>query len=506
VVDVETAFLAVDLGAESGRAVLGRFDGERMALEEVHRFPNMPVRLLDGLHWDVLRIIGEVKDALAKAAKNAGRIESLGVDAWGVDFGLLDRDGSLISNPYHYRDPRTEGMEERAFDRLPREEIYEVTGIQFMPINTLYQLLAMEGSPLLGAAQTLLLVPDLIGYWLTGEKACEFTIASTTQLCDARSGGWARGLMEKMGFPPHIFAEIIPPGTQLGSLLPEVAEETGVKERLPVTAVTSHDTASAVVAVPAESENFAYISSGTWSLVGVELPEPAVTPEGMHANFTNEGGFGGTTRFLKNVMGLWLLQECRRTWARDGRDYCYEELTRLAEAAPTAGSILDPDHPTFLLPGDMPERIRRFCRETGQSPPEEPGAVVRCVLESLALKYRWVLERTERITGRRAEVIHVVGGGVRNTLLCQLTADATRRPVRAGPVEATALGNLMVQAYARGYLSSLEEIRAAVRGSPVEVRDYEPKGSEDEWEDSYEGLGRIMDAAARLDREGAGLE
>jgi rhamnulokinase len=289
-------------------------------------------------------------------------------------------------------------------------------------------------------------------------------------------------------------------------LLPEVAEETGVKERLPVTAVTSHDTASAVVAVPAESENFAYISSGTWSLVGVELPEPAVTPEGMHANFTNEGGFGGTTRFLKNVMGLWLLQECRRTWARDGRDYCYEELTRLAEAAPTAGSILDPDHPTFLLPGDMPERIRRFCRETGQSPPEEPGAVVRCVLESLALKYRWVLERTERITGRRAEVIHVVGGGVRNTLLCQLTADATRRPVRAGPVEATALGNLMVQAYARGYLSSLKEIRAAVRGSPVEVHDYEPKGSEDEWEDAYGRLRRTMDAAARLDREGAGLE
>jgi rhamnulokinase len=497
----ETAFVAVDLGAESGRAVLGRFDGERMALEEVHRFPNTPLRLPDGLHWDVLRIVGEVKDGLAKAARNAGRIESLGVDSWGVDFALLDRDGSLISNPYHYRDPRTEGMEERAFDRMPREEIYEVTGIQFLPINTLYQLLAMEGSPLLGAAQTLLLIPDLIGFWLTGEKACEFTIASTTQLCDARSGGWARDLLERMGFPGHIFAEIIQPGTQLGPLLDDVAEETGVKEGFPVTAVASHDTASAVVAVPAQSENFAYISSGTWSLVGVELPEPAIALEGMHANFTNEGGFGGTTRFLKNVMGLWILQECRRTWAREGRDYSYEELTHFAEAVPGAGSLIDPDHPTFLFPGEMPARVRRFCRETGQSPPEEPGEVVRCVLESLALKYRWVLERAEEITGRRAEVIHIVGGGVRNTLLCQLTADATRRPVRAGPVEATALGNLMVQAYSRGYVGSLEEIRAAVRGSSIEVRDYQPAGSRDTWEDAYERLRRTMDAAAQLDRE-----
>jgi rhamnulokinase len=503
---METAFLAVDLGAESGRAVLGRFDGEQITLEEVHRFPNVPVRLPDGLHWNVLRIAREVKDGIAKATRNGGRIESLGVDAWGVDFALLDRDGCLISNPYHYRDPRTEGMDERAFDRMPKEEIYETTGIQFMPINTLYQLLAMEGSPLLQAAQTLLLIPDLISYWLTGEKACEFTAASTTQLCDARSGGWARDLLEKMRFPGHIFGEIVPPGTRLGPLLPEVAEEIGAKEGLRVTAVASHDTASAVVAVPAESENFAYISSGTWSLVGVELPNPAIAPEGMHANFTNEGGFGGTTRFLKNVMGLWLLQECRRTWAREGREYSYEELTRLAQAVPDAGPLLDPDHPAFLPPGDMPGRIRRFCRETHQSPPEEPGEVVRCVLESLALKYRWVLERAEEITGRRAEVVHVVGGGVRNTLLCQLTADATRRPVRAGPVEATALGNLMVQAYARGYLGSLEEIRAAVRGSSVKVHEYRPTGSADEWDEAYERLRRVMEAAAQLDTEGATLE
>jgi rhamnulokinase len=500
----ETAFLAVDPGAESGRAVVGRFDGDRITLEEVHRFPNVPVRLPDGWHWDVLRILGDVKDGIAKAAKSGGRIESLGVDAWGVDFGLLDRAGCLISNPYHYRDPRTEGMQEKAFGRMPKEEIYETTGLQFMPINTLYQLLAMEDSPLLQAAQTLLLIPDLIGYWLTGEKACEFTAASTTQLCDARSGGWARGLLDSMRFPGRIFGELVPPGTQLGPLLSEVAEETGAKKGLPVTAVASHDTASAVVAVPAERENFAYISSGTWSLVGVELPEPSIAPEGMRANFTNEGGFDGTTRFLKNVMGLWLLQECRRTWAREGREYSYEELTHLARAVPTAGPLVDPDHPAFLPPGDMPARIRRFCRETQQRPPEEPGELVRCVLESLALKYRWVLERTKEITGRHAEVIHVVGGGVRSTLLCQLTADATRRLVRAGPVEATALGNLMVQAYARGYLGSLKDIRAAVRGSSVEVRDYQPTGSADAWDDAYERLQRVIDAT-RPDAEGASL-
>jgi rhamnulokinase len=499
-------FLAVDLGAESGRVVLGGFDGKTMSLEEVHRFPNTPVRLLDGLHWDVLRIVEEVKNGLARVAGGGRRIESLGIDSWGVDFGLLDRDGALISNPYHYRDPRTEGMDQRAFGRMPKEEIYGATGIQFMPINSLFQLLAMEGSPLLEAAQQLLLIPDLIGYWFTGERACEATNASTTQLYDPRSGNWAYGLLERMSLPAHVFGQIIPPGSQLGSLLPQVAEETGIEGGLPVTAVASHDTASAVVAVPAEGENFAYISSGTWSLMGVELPEPLITPAGMNANFTNEGGFEGTTRFLKNVMGLWILQECRRTWAREGREYSYAELANLAETSSATGSILDPDHPTFLHPGDMPERIRRFCRETAQGAPEEPGAVVRCVLESLALKYRWVLERIEETTGRRAEVIHIVGGGVRNEMLCQLTADATRRPVRAGPVEATALGNLMVQAYSRGRVGSLEEIRAVVRSSPVEVRDYSPKGSEDRWEDAYGRLQRILETDVQLERKGASVD
>jgi rhamnulokinase len=364
----------------------------------------------------------------------------------------------------------------------------------------------MEGSPLLEAAETLLMMPDLMGYWLTGERSCEYTNATTTQLYDAGAGEWAWDLMQMMGVPGRLFPAIVAPGTRLGPVLAEISEETGIREGLPVTAVASHDTASAVVAVPAEGGDFAYISSGTWSLVGVEVPQPAVAPEGLRANFTHEGGFGGTTRFLKNVMGLWLLQECRRSWAREGRDYSYEDLIHLAEAVPAAGSLLDPDHPDFLPPGDMPARIRRFCRETGQDAPEEPGEVVRCVLESLALKYRWVVEKAEEITGRRAGVVHVVGGGSQNTLLNQLTADATRRPVRAGPVEATALGNLMVQAYALGYLGSLEEIRASVRSSCREVRDYQPSGSREDWEDAYERLQRIMEAAAQPDREGAGLE
>ena len=494
----ETSFLAADLGAESGRIVLGHFEGERMTLEEVHRFPNLPVRLPDGLRWDVLRILGEVEAGIARAAKSGARIESFGVDSWGVDFGLLDRDGCLISNPYHYRDPRTEGMQEKAFGRVPKEEIYETTGIQFLPINTLYQLLAMEGSPLLPAAQTLLLIPDLINYWLTGEKACEYTNATTTQLFDLEGGDWSRDLLEKLDLPVEIFAPIVRPATELGSLLPAVEEEVGVG--VPVFTVASHDTASAVVAVPAGDEDFAYISSGTWSLVGVETPDPVATPEAMEANFTNEGGFGGRTRLLKNVMGLWLLQECRNQWAREGHEYSYEELVHLAADAPS-GPLVDPDHPAFLAPGDMASRIRSFCEETGQRPPEGPAAVARCLFESLALKYRHAIEQAQSLGGRNIGTVNVVGGGSQNALLCQLTADATRRPVLAGPVEATALGNVMVQAYARGRLGSLDEIREAVRRS-VEVREYEPRGAEDAWLGSYEKLRELVRAEPVLDQEG----
>jgi rhamnulokinase len=427
-----TDFLAVDLGAESGRVFLGSFDGERVVLREVHRFSNVPVRVADGLHWDVLRISHEVKEGLAKAVRECEDLASVGVDTWGVDFALLDRDGALVSNPYHYRDPRTEGMMERAAERVTDEELYRTTGIQFLQFNTLYQLLAFEDSPLLEAADTLLMMPDLIGYWLTGEKACEYTVATTTQLYDLDAGDWARELMQRLNVPARIFPEILPSGTQLGTLLPEVREETGLGE-VPVTATATHDTASAVVAVPAE-RSFAYISSGTWSLVGVEADSPVTSEGALRHNFTNEGGFGGTVRLLRNVMGLWLLQECRRIWARDGHDHSYEELVRLAEAAPPFGPLVDPDHPGFLAPGDMPARLRDFCAKTGQSLAEEPGTVVRCVFESLALKYRWVLEKAEEVSGQHGEAVHVVGGGARNALLCRLTAEATRRPVVAGPV------------------------------------------------------------------------
>ena len=483
-------YLAVDLGAESGRVLLGRFDGDRVSLEEVHRFPNVPARVGGGLYWDVLRIFGDVKAGLAKAAKEAD-LTGVAVDSWGANFALLDRDGELLSNPRNYRDPRTDGMLEKAFALVPKEEIYEKTGIQFIQFNTLYQLLAMRGSPLLEAAETLFLIPDLVNHWLTGEKSCEYTNATTTQLLDIQTNEWSQDLLERMDLPTRVFPSIVPPATDLGPLLPGVAEEIGAD--LAVTTVASHDTASAVAAVPAEGEDFAYISSGTWSLVGVELPGPVVDDGALGANFTNEGGFGGTTRFLRNVTGLWLLQECRRTWAGEGRDYSYEELTRLAGGARAGGPLVDPDHPVFLAPGDMPSRIRRFCEGTGQKPPEGPAAVARCVFESLALKYRYVMGQAEDLTGRAVRTVHVVGGGSQNTLLCQMTADAAGLPVVAGPVEATAVGNVLVQAYARGEVGSLEEIRAVVRRS-FETTTYRPGDSQD-WAELRERFSQVVDAS-----------
>jgi rhamnulokinase len=498
-----TNYLAVDLGAESGRVLRGRFDGERVSLSEVHRFPNDPVRITSGLHWDALRIISEVKAGMREAATEAGGLESVGVDSWAVDFALLDREGVLLSNPYHYRDGRTEGMMERALERAPKEDIYRTTGIQFIPINTLYQLLSMEGSPILDAADRLLMIPDLVNHWLTGERACEFTNATSTQLYNLDAGEWAWGLIEKMGIPAGIFPEIVPPATELGALLPEVADEVGLSTELPVTAVASHDTASAVVAVPARGDDFAYISSGTWSLVGVEMPRPVTTPEAMRANFTNEGGFGGRTRLLKNVMGLWLLQECRRTWAREGKSYSYEELGRMAEGAPAFGPLVDPDHASFLSPGDMPARLRRFCEATGQEPPEEPGEVARCVFESLALKYRAALEQVRELSSKPVGTVHIVGGGAQNALLCRLTADATGFPVLAGPVEATALGNVMVQAHAHGRVGDLKEMRAVVRRS-VEARPHEPGGDADRWAESAERFSGILDVVPVADDSSGG--
>ncbi|MSS72506.1 MAG: rhamnulokinase [Candidatus Latescibacteria bacterium] len=478
-------FLAFDLGAESGRAVIGRFDGERLGLEEVHRFPNGPVRLLDGLHWDVLRLFEEMKRGLGLCVKQAGRdIAGLGIDTWGVDFALLDRTGALLGNPCHYRDSRTDGMLEEAFRRVPKRDIFAATGVQFLKLNTLYQILAMSvrKSPLLDAADTFLMIPDLFNYWLTGRKVCEFTDATTTQFYDPAQRDWSRALFGRLGLPAHILPEIVPPGTPLGPLIGPVAEETGARG-LAVIAPACHDTGSAVAAVPAGGEDYAYISSGTWSLMGVEVRAPILTDAALNHNFTNEGGVEGTFRFLKNIMGLWLVQECRRAWEQEGDVLNYDDLTRLASEAPAFGPIVDPDDDRFVGIGDMPGRIRAFCEETGQAPPADRGAFVRCALESLALKYRYVLERLEEIQGHRLSAIHIVGGGSRNHLLCQLTADAAGRPVIAGPVEATAIGNLLVQAIATGHLGALSDARAVVRRS-FDVVTYEPK-HDDRWDEAY---------------------
>jgi len=486
-------FLAFDLGAESGRGMLGQFDGKRIQLSEVHRFPNGPVYLPDGMHWDVLRLWTEIKQSMRLIAReHGGELAGIGLDTWGVDFGLFDRDGALVSNPYHYRDGRTDGMLEEAFRRVPREEIFERTGIQFMALNSLYQLLSMvvNHSPALDVAKTFLTMPDLFNYWLTGRKVCEFSIATTTQCYDPRQGDWARSMLEKMGIPTHIFPEVVPPGTALGALSPSVAEEVGLGD-VPVVAPTCHDTGSAVAAVPAKGSDFAWISSGTWSIIGAELPEPVINEHSLAFNLTNEGGACGTFRFSRNIMGLWLVQECRRSWARQGEEFSYAELTHMAAEAEPFQSVIDPDYGEFFKPGDMPSRIRAFCRMTDQPVPQSKGAIVRCALESIALKYRLVLGRVEEILGRRLEPVHIVGGGTQNRLLSQFAADAIGRRVVAGPIEATATGNIILQAMALGHIASLEEGREVVRNS-FDVTTFEPV-SQAGWDEAYARLLTIME-------------
>lgn len=478
-------FLAFDLGAESGRGILGLFDGRALQLQVVHRFANRPVRLLDALHWDVLSLYAEMLTAMQRCASEHGGADALGVDTWGVDFGLLGRDGTLLGNPRHYRDPHTESFPEAAFARVPRLDVFQKTGIQFMRFNTLFQLLALQRdrSPLLDVAETLLFIPDLFHYFFTGMKVNEFTDASTSQLLDPRTRTWAADLIRAFGLPTRMLGTIVSPGTQLGPLRSTIAAETGLAP-IPVVAPASHDTGSAVAAVPAQGTSWAYISSGTWSLMGVELPEPLINAQTLQYNFTNEGGVGGTIRLLKNIMGLWLVQECRRTWERAGQSFSYDDLTRMAESAPPFRSLVDPDDSSFILPPSMPAAVASYCRRTGQPEPVEPAAVVRCALESLALRYRWVLERLEELIGRKLDAIHVVGGGSQNGLLCQLTADACNRPVLAGPVEATAIGNVLVQAIGLRALGSLAEAREVVRRS-FEVRTYEPRNAQ-AWHDPYQ--------------------
>jgi rhamnulokinase len=491
------SFLALDLGAESGRAMLGQFDGERIRLSEIHRFPNGPVRLPDGLHWDVLRLWAEIKQGIALAARGEVPLAGLGIDTWAVDFGLLDRKGALVGNPYHYRDGRTDGMLDEAFGRVPRAEIFAQTGIQFLQINSLYQLLAMVvgRSPQVDIAHTFLTIPDLFNNWLCGQAVAEFSNATTTQCYNPRQGDWAREMLQRLGIPPGIFPPIVPPGTNLGPLLPHVAEEVGLPAQagLPVIAPACHDTGSAVVAVPAAAPGFAWISSGTWSVVGAEVPEAVINDHSLRYNFTNEGGACGTFRFSRNVMGLWLVQECRRTWAQQGEAHSYDALTEMAAQAAPFQAVIDPDDGEFFKPGDMPARIRRFCQATGQPVPQDKGAILRCALEGIALKYRWVLERLEEMLARRLEPLHIVGGGTQNWLLSQLTADATGRQVITGPVEATAAGNLLMQMMALGHIRQMAEGREIVRRSfPLAV--YEP-GQRQGWDGAYARLLALMQQA-----------
>ena len=487
----DKVFLAVDLGASSGRVVAGSFDGIRLRMEDVHRFENGPVQVGSRTYWDLLGQWSQVQAGLrAAAAKYPGQIASVGVDTWGVDFGLLGRHDELLANPRHYRDHHTDGILERAFSIVPREEIFAATGLQFMQFNTLYQLLALRlaDSQALEMAETFLMMPDLFHWLLTGVKANEFTNATTTQFYNPGTRDWSRDLLHRFQLPSAMLGEVIEPGTVLGPLLSEVARNTGL-EGVQVVAPGTHDTASAVLAVPAASRagerpDWCYISSGTWSLMGVESPTPVINDLCRQLNFTNEGGVEHSIRLLKNITGLWLLQECRRVWAQAGRDMSWDELNRLSDAAPPLVSLINPDDPAFMAPASMPEAIQTYCRETSQPVPLEPGAVIRCALESLALKCRQVHGWLEQLVGGRLETIHIVGGGALNRRLCQATADAGGRRVVAGPVEATAIGNVAMQAVACGAVGSVAQVRQVVRDS-FSVEEYVPQNTA-AWDEAYQ--------------------
>ncbi len=481
-------YLAIDLGAESGRAIVGSLDGDKLTLNETHRFANEPVRLNDGLHWDVLRLWSDIKAGIS----NSKEINSIGLDTWAIDFALLDQNGSLLSNPFHYRDARTDTMMAEAFKRMSRAEIFSNTGIQFMQINTLYQLLAMsvQKSPLFEVAETFVTIPDLFNYWLTGELTNEFTNATTTQCFDPRKRDWSTKILDAFNIPSYLFKPTTDSGTQIGTLLPSIAEETGAGV-VPVILPACHDTGSAVVAVPARNQDFAWISSGTWSIMGAEVREPCLTEKALEYNFTNEGGVFGTWRLSKNIMGLWMVQECKRMWAHQGDDLSYDEITRLASEAKPFLAVIDPDNSRFLHPGDMPEEIRKYCEETNQAVPHTKGEVIRVALESIALKYRWVLERLQELAGKQFTPIHIIGGGTKNRLLNQLTANATNRIVVTGPVEATAIGNVLMQAIGLGHLGSLSDARAVVRAS-FDVEEYHP-AAETGWDEAYIKLMQLIE-------------
>jgi rhamnulokinase len=487
------SFLAFDLGAESGRAMLGQLQDGRLRTEELARFPNGMLSIRGHLHWNIFRLFEEMKRVMETCSSGMGaHPASIAVDTWGVDFALLARDGSILGLPFAYRDARTDGAMEEFFEIIPRERVYRLTGIQFLQLNTLFQLYVMkrDNSPLLEVASDLLFIPDVLNYLLTGEKKTEFSFATTSQLYNPLKKGWDDELFDALRIPKSIMQEIVLPTTVIGKLDTSICRETGL-DQTPVIAVASHDTGSAVAAVPAEGERWAYISSGTWSLMGIETNRPLISDQALELNFTNEGGVEGTFRFLKNISGLWPLQQCRKAWEKE-RAYSYGELIRTSGSAPPFKAAIDPDSAEFLNPPDMPEAIRQFCERTSQTVPASPAEFVRCILESLALKYRLVLDQLRRICPHPIERIHVIGGGARNDVLCQFTANSTGLPVTAGPIEATAVGNIMVQALAMGYVASLAEMRDVIRQSFELVR-YEPQHAA-EWDAAYERFRNLVGA------------
>ena len=476
--------LAFDFGASSGRAIIGTLDNDKITLNEVHRFSNDPVTVNGTFYWDVLRLFHEIKQGLLKA-KQAGGFDSIGIDTWGVDFGLLDKDGVLLENPVHYRDKRNIGMVEKAAKYIGKDEMYKLTGIQFMDFNTAFQLLSIkENRPeLLARAQSLLFMPDLFAYFLTGNKVSEYSIATTSQLVDINTRDWSKEMLEKLGLPEKIFNRIVPSGSVTGYLSDEICEELGL-EKVPVIAVCGHDTQSAVTAVPSEKEDFAFISSGTWSLFGTETKKPIVNDLSYSFNVTNEGGFGYSTAFLKNICGLWLIQESRRQWIREGKEYSYAELEKAALREKPFARFIDPDAPEFAVPGNLPARIADYCRRTGQSVPENEGQTVRCIYESLALRYRAVLEGIEKCTGKNYDSLNVVGGGTKDTLLCKMTADACNITVYAGPIEATVMGNVAVQLISGGDIADVVEARRIIANSG-QLKCYSPENTA-AWDEAYE--------------------
>ena len=480
--------LAFDLGASSGRSVVGQLEGQHLSIHDTHRFPNEPVRVHTRLHWDILRLLHEVKQGIrATRLEGYTDIQSIRIDTWAVDFGLIGGNGELLGNPYHYRDAHTLGMMEEVWQIIPREELFTRTGIQSLTINTLYQLYALKkaGSPLLAQAKHLLMIPDLLRYFLTGELQSEWTNASTTQLCNPTTRTWDSELMQHVGLSSRLFTPPVAPSTFVGSLLPSVSEETGIAS-LPVIAVAEHDTASAVAAIPTEEETFAYLSCGTWSLIGTEVTHPVLNGQALAWNVTNEGGVNGTFRLLKNVTGLWPMQECQRAWRNEGKLFSrYQEAVSLEQARPFE-AFIDPDSPSFVQPAHMPRQIQQYCRETGQHVPETEGELMRCIVESLACKYRFVLERIEQLIHKRFVGLHMVGGGIQNTFLCQCTANVLGRPAWAGPQEATAIGNMLVQYLALGHIQTLQHGRRIVHDSFPYVT-YEPR-EVDAWERAYEAF------------------